>query len=219
MDAYIQKARDILGYFGITHKITKVPPIGQIEDELVFILDAAKKADPSIIVEIGTAQGGFLFMLSYVLDGINKTFISIDPWSKGTKYEKSFNTYQNAVKELKLHFPSNQYLCIRESSAGKNTLNQLKKILKGKEIDFLFIDGSHSYEDVSHDFYTYKKLVKKNGIIAFHDITGYEGVAKVWNKIKQENEYSQICEMVQKGKPLLNDNEERFLGIGYLIKR
>lgn len=219
MDAYIQKAKDILGYFGVTYKAAIVPPVGQTMTELIYILDAAKKADPSIIVEIGSAQGGFIFMLSYILRGMNKTFISVDPWDEKTKYGKSFRTYQNIVKNLKVKFPSNQYLNIRESSASKNMLNKLKKILNGKKIDFLFIDGDHSYEAVSYDFYTYKDLVKKGGIIALHDIAGYKGAIKVWNKIKEEKQFSEIHEKVQKGEPLLKETEERLLGVGYVIKK
>lgn len=37
-------------------------------------------------------------------------------------------------------------------------------------IDILHIDGSHFYEDVKHDYETWKIKVKANGIIMFHDI-------------------------------------------------
>lgn len=219
MDSYAQKVRDILHIFGTECKATEIPPIGQTEEELIFILEAIRKADPSIVVEIGSAQGGFLFVLSYVLKNSNKTFISIDPWSKDTKYEKSFNVYQDTMKKLKLRFPSNEYLYIRKRSTDKGAPKTLKKMLGGKKIDFLFIDGDHSYETVSYDFNIYKNLVKKNGIIALHDIGGYEAVAKVWNKIKAENKRSEFHELVQKGRPLLKESKERLLGIGYLFKK
>lgn len=37
------------------------------------------------------------------------------------------------------------------------------------KIDFLFIDGDHSYDGVKKDFEMYSPLVRKGGIIAFHD--------------------------------------------------
>lgn len=37
-------------------------------------------------------------------------------------------------------------------------------------IDLLFIDGDHIYEGVRKDFEMYSPLVRKGGIIAFHDI-------------------------------------------------
>jgi predicted O-methyltransferase YrrM len=43
-------------------------------------------------------------------------------------------------------------------------------LLKGSEGDFLFIDGDHTYQGVKQDFQMYSPLVKKGGIVAFHDI-------------------------------------------------
>jgi predicted O-methyltransferase YrrM len=42
--------------------------------------------------------------------------------------------------------------------------------LKDNKVDFLFIDADHSYEGVKKDFEMYSPLVRKGGIIAFHDI-------------------------------------------------
>jgi len=42
--------------------------------------------------------------------------------------------------------------------------------LNGEPLDFLFIDGDHTYEGVKRDFEMYSPLVRNGGIIAFHDI-------------------------------------------------
>jgi len=42
-------------------------------------------------------------------------------------------------------------------------------ILQDIKIDFLFIDGDHSYEGVDRDFNLYKNILNENGIIAIHD--------------------------------------------------
>ncbi|MBI4708036.1 MAG: class I SAM-dependent methyltransferase [Candidatus Omnitrophica bacterium] len=39
-----------------------------------------------------------------------------------------------------------------------------------KEVDFLFIDGDHSYEAVLRDYLDWGKFVKKGGFIGFHDV-------------------------------------------------
>ena len=36
-------------------------------------------------------------------------------------------------------------------------------------LDFLFIDGDHSYESVKQDFLLYSKLLKKGSLLIFHD--------------------------------------------------
>lgn len=57
-----------------------------------------------------------------------------------------------------------------------------------KPIDFLFIDGSHLYEDVKNDFEMFYPWVKEGGVVAIHDVSsGHPGVLKFWNeKVKHE---------------------------------
>ena len=52
------------------------------------------------------------------------------------------------------------------------------------DIDMLHIDGDHTYEGVKADFENFKSLVKKGGMIVFHDIAGIPDVAKFWNEVK-----------------------------------
>jgi predicted O-methyltransferase YrrM len=73
----------------------------------------------------------------------------------------------------------------------------IKGILNGKKIDFLFIDGDHSYLGVKKDFELYAPLVKRGGIIAFHDIVPSflcpeVKVHKFWNEIKINYRYKEI---------------------------
>ena len=58
----------------------------------------------------------------------------------------------------------------RENSHNPNTYEKVKVLLESQKLDFLFIDGDHSYEGVKTDFELYSPLVKKGGIISFHDI-------------------------------------------------
>ena len=42
-------------------------------------------------------------------------------------------------------------------------------ILKDNYLDFLFIDGDHSYEGVKKDFELYSTIMSENGLITIHD--------------------------------------------------
>jgi cephalosporin hydroxylase len=49
-------------------------------------------------------------------------------------------------------------------------------------IDFLFIDGDHSYEGVSSDFQMYSPLVRSGGLVGFHDLR-IEGIRRFFSSI------------------------------------
>jgi len=62
------------------------------------------------------------------------------------------------------------------------------------EIDYLHLDGDHSYEQVKKDFENYSKKVKKSGFITFHDIAKWSkcGVRSYINELRQMDEYDII---------------------------
>jgi predicted O-methyltransferase YrrM len=59
---------------------------------------------------------------------------------------------------------------IRADSHAPATLAQTRKALGGEPLDFLFIDGDHTYDGVRRDFEDYGPLVRPGGLIAFHDV-------------------------------------------------
>ena len=87
---------------------------------------------------------------------------------------------------------------LREDSRKQETLEKVKEILNGNQLDFLFIDGDHSYEGVKKDFEMYSSLVRKGGIIAFHDIVNKDftrkdiEVPKFWEEIKIKFTHKEI---------------------------
>ena len=61
-----------------------------------------------------------------------------------------------------------------------------------KPIHLLFIDGSHSYEDVLADFLGFFPYVVSGGIVALHDVRdviypqSWPGVARAWTEIESQ---------------------------------
>ena len=60
----------------------------------------------------------------------------------------------------------------------KGNSTDIAKKYKNNSLDFVFIDGSHEYEDVKKDVKTWLKKVKKGGYIGGHDYTDHAGVNK-----------------------------------------
>jgi len=169
----------------------------KIKEEFVELLKIFKELNPKYILEIGTANGGSLFCFCKLARD-DATIISIDlpkgPFGGGYP-EWKIPIYQAFVKQ-------NQKIdLLRKDSHQQDTLEEVKKILNDNQLDFLFVDADHSYEGVKKDFEMYSPLVRKGGIIAFHDIakhppeTGCE-VEKFWNEIKNTFEFRELIRNV-----------------------
>ncbi len=170
-----------------------IKPI-QRHSEFLRLLTLIKKEKPLYLLEIGTASGGTLFLLTRTA-AENAIIISID--LPGGLYGGGYSILKFPLYKA-FRLPKQNLFLIRANSHSKATLNQLKRILKGKHLDFLFIDGDHSYKGVKKDFEMYSPLVKRGGIVAFHDIayslSNINEVYKFWEEIKQNYEYEEYSE-------------------------
>jgi glycosyltransferase involved in cell wall biosynthesis/cephalosporin hydroxylase len=167
---------------------------GQIVSEITHFLEIAKKIEPKNILEVGTAHGGNLFLLTKIANDCGK-IISIDlPGGEfgGGYFARKKKLYNNFVTGAQKMF------LIRGDSHNQNSLNEVIKNLGDDKIDLLFIDADHTYNGVKADFEMYGSLVRAGGIIAFHDIgkspSVEYGVEQFWNEIKNNFEYTEIVD-------------------------
>lgn len=157
----------------------------QIRHELQEILKRVMNIKPEVVFEIGTANGGTLFLFSRIASQ-DATIISVD--LPGGGFGGGYRARRIPLYKAFTQKKQTIHL-IRADSHSNTTLEKVKALLGDKYIDFLFIDGDHSYYGVKRDFEMYGPLVKKGGIVAFHDIvihppkTGCE-VSKYWQEIR-----------------------------------
>jgi cephalosporin hydroxylase len=172
----------------------------QVKWEIEGFLRLLYKLRLETVLEIGTENGGTLFLFSRIASS-NAALLSIDlpEGSFGGGYPKwKMPLYKSFAREKQeIHL-------IRADSHDPTTLGRVKQILAHRKVDFLFIDGDHSYEGVKKDFQMYGPLVRKGGIIAFHDIVpGAEenvgGVPKLWLQIKTQYNYQEIVKNWEQG--------------------
>ena len=176
---------------------------GQYPEEVAFLIELILRKIGRInnALEIGINDGGSLIIwvaMSMIDTGSLKSedslIIGID----------AFNTVGNKfINEKNVHL-------LFGKSEDVKIITNVKKLLSGKLLDFLFIDGGHDYEQVKKDFMNYSMLVRNGGIIAFHDIEERSyGVKRFFNEIIEKSpgiEYYKFC--------LHSGN----LGTGILIK-
>jgi len=180
----------------------------QIVSEFEELLKIYKDLQPTRILEIGSLTGRALrHFMHYAQEGA--TVISLDlpvrdfcgPGDFRVEEQEHNYTVEwpKWAKENKIKL----YL-IKGMSQNIKSLEQVKNITP--ELDFVFIDGNHMYEYVKKDYEMYSPLVRKGGIVAFHDIGLNEegGVYKLWNDLKQKYKHIEI---------LHSDKKEKGIGI------
>jgi cephalosporin hydroxylase len=122
----------------------------QNASELTALLYEVEQIMPKVIVEIGVHKG-----------------YSLEVWKKAWP-EAEVIGIDIDTKELDMKAVEGCKIIQGDSHLDKIE-KRLQKLLKGRLIDFLFIDGDHMYEGVRRDFEMYAPTVAQGGIVAFHD--------------------------------------------------
>jgi predicted O-methyltransferase YrrM len=172
----------------------------QVQSEITELARRIQAAAPRCSLEIGTNRGGTLFLLC-TLSPPDSTIVSIDlPGGRfGGGYAAIkiplFRRFAKRGQRLRL---------IRADSHLPATRQRILQILDGVPLDFLFIDGDHTYEGVRRDFDMYASLVRRGGLIVFHDIVEHPPqvgceVATFWQEIKERYKYWEIIESPNQG--------------------
>tara|TARA_B100000686_G_scaffold197561_1_gene204421 strand:+ start:937 stop:1614 length:678 start_codon:yes stop_codon:yes gene_type:complete len=159
--------------------------------EFIDILLKQKKLENCL--EIGLGFYGSTHFLWRLL--FNKTITIEYQKDRVFKFGENMNSFNNKFmfKDMKSSF-------IFGSSHDPSSVEKLEKILKGKKLDLLFIDGDHNYKSVLSDWLLYKEFVVKGGIIAFDDCESNcnnYGVKKVLKKIKSFDNSIKIKKIIK----------------------
>jgi predicted O-methyltransferase YrrM len=180
----------------------------QLRWEILSLARIVEKLRPRTVLEIGTSTGGTLFLWARLATP-DANLISIDlpggenEWAYPRWKEPFYKTFASAGQRIDL---------IRGDSHGTEVFGEFQKSLGAHKIDFLFIDGDHSYAGVKKDYELYSPFVRKGGVIAFHDvavhppITGSE-VHLFWDELKR----SQIT------KEFIENETQGWAGIGVVF--
>lgn len=184
--------------------------LNQFKEEFRGLADYVKSKKPRVIVEIGTKKGGSFFIWARYIKPKHLISIDLPGGIHGGGFPKQKIPF---LKFFLSDVPNSKVSVLLGDSHKNETLLALEKLLNNEKIDFLFIDGDHTYEGVKSDFDMYKSLMNKGGIVAFHDIvdTDYHHnlncyVDKLWNELKQEYSF----------KEFIQDKNQHKYGIGII---
>lgn len=143
------------------------------------LIDLLKNEKHNKGVEIGVLKAVTSIQLIKKLPNLEILFM-IDPWrgdeeflntldnKRNIKYfnfEELYNEVKNKVKDFK----QAKIMRMNSKKASEN--------FKDGELDFVFIDGNHSYEFVKEDIKLWKPKIKRGGWL-----TGHDYADDIWDK-------------------------------------
>lgn len=180
----------------------------QFKSEISGLFGVYEGLKSRYTMEIGTANGGTLFGHCRIAEP-DATVISVD--LPGGKFGGGYPDWKTPIYQ-EFALPKQSLHLVRASSHERSTVDKVKGILGNNELDYLFIDGDHTYEGVKRDYDLYSPFVRKGGVIVFHDIVPHPGssckVDEFWNEVKQGKQY----------KEFIDDPKQTCYGVGVIYK-
>ena len=199
---------DKLVQFTMTESGGAIRPL-QNPWEIGELMKRVREKQPRVIVEIGTAKGGTLFLFcQHAAD--DATIISLD-----LPFGRNGGGYPKWKEKLYAKFakPGQTLHLMRTNSHLDETRTRIEALLKGRKIDVLMIDADHSYEGVKRDYDLYSPLLADDGFIAMHDV--------ILNRFDPEIEVHRFWDELkatEKTEELVHDYGQGNLGIG-IVRR
>jgi len=161
--------------------------ISQLREEIRELTELVAEEEPETVLEIGTLRGGTFYIWCRYFDTAEHV-VSLDLPGRDLRERRDDLLHEFA--------PSKGVSVIRGNSHDEVTYDEVAETID--EIDFLLIDGDHTYEGAKDDFEKYSELVSDGGIVAFHDIVPHAETKKECKKRLKE----------------YDDLEERHVGVG-----
>jgi cephalosporin hydroxylase len=162
----------------------------QIRSEILALTNFVAALRPQHVMEIGSASGASFYLWSKLAAESGKK-ISVD--LPGGVYGGEVNAdaeVRARRDQLMLSYAPGIHLVAGDSHT-QEIYHQVQSILGEDKVDFLFIDGDHTYEGVRADYLMYRDFVRSSGYIAFHDINDSEfhranmvGVGRFWQELE-----------------------------------
>jgi len=153
-------------------------------DEASYMYKLVKSLENPVIVEIGRFKGGSTLLIASAMKG--GRLISLDLHLK-MMLKTEGNIYDEELKSILKRYgvESKVEIVVADSKRFPN---------ENLEVDFIFIDGDHSYEGVKADYEHWIDTVKRGGHILFHDAcnsrpyaTLHEGIQRLVKELKGNN--------------------------------
>ena len=148
-----------------------------------FAFSVVELARPRTLVELGTHGGDSYcaFCQAVSRHGLDTRCVAIDSWA-GDVHLGEYEV--DVLERLREHHDP---LYGRFSELRQTTFDEAVSSFDDGSIDLLHIDGTHTYDAVSHDFATWLPKLSERAVVLLHDTQerspGF-GVWRLWEEVR-----------------------------------
>lgn len=134
-------------------------------------------------IEIGSDHG---WTTEYLLKSVPDLFVhTIDPYSSYIDWDGTPSSefareqaHRNLIEATKDFPDRTKHHLLTSDDAAKE--------FEDESMDFIFVDGIHTYEQVHKDCANYWPKVKKGGLLCGHDYNAVEGVKRAVDEVAEK---------------------------------
>lgn len=161
-------------------------PMVQVKEELEFVFNLIKGC--RTYLEVGTAEGDSLFMLSHALDGASPSITYVDIGEDHTAKHR----------EEVLKIMREQKMRVRQVHGNSHAHGNIEDADILAPFDVVMIDAGHEFKDVIADAMAYGGMAAK--YLIFHDIMLSE-VNQAFDWYVEQQKFRKVRKFVAENSP------------------
>lgn len=166
-------------------------PIYQGDPEFRRLVELYESLRPRAALEIGTLFGGTLYYwITRAPRGATVVSVDMDVDPRDDRY----GPQTRGRARLWPAWASAAGVALHTLVGPSNTFRASVRGLAPNGLDFVFIDGNHTYPWARSDLLTYWDQVNPGGVVAFHDIYRRTEIDEVWRLWAELREAGHDCE-------------------------
>lgn len=200
MQAILTMLEPVTDYWLITDRLNDIQGfLDPIEGYALYTLAAYGPGEGSI-VEIGSLYGRSTCYLALgsarngrgIIHAVD-TFQGSDEHQEGQAGEQEAIVQSGSTLKVFLRNIAEQRLDDRIKPMVGDS-HEMAQSWQG-DIRLLFIDGDHSYEGTQRDFLDWSPYVPLTGLVAFHDVSTWDGVTRFYDELIASGEWKEVLSM------------------------